>query len=607
MTSFALPVSAPSERPTERAWLLILVCWATFALCWTLPNLALLALHTDSTDDTMRLVQVRALLDGAGWYGLHQPRLDPPLGLDSHWSRFVDLPMAAFMLLGGLFLSPQGAELFALIAYPSLLFLLAMVSFVLVASRLVPGVGPIPLIAGFVACLPVLVYFKPLKIDHHNLQMTLALLLLAAAVWSPHKRLAAIGGGVCAAFTPAIGFEALHVLGAVEVMVLGMALFGDEKARRAGTLWFTAQAIAIIPVYLLNTPPGWWMRMGCDALQLNVVAILFLGSAGAAACLHFGARLPILQRALLTGLAGAAAVGFGIWLYPACLAGPNADVDPLAFSLWMNHVEEAEPLLSKLRSDPGFALMCMVFPAFALVFGIVMAARRQLDLPMLVILVTSLVASLIMFSQLRAYTYAALTGALFLTVSACRMFPGDNSIAALKRFSLCAIIPVIVILGVSYLLNPSEAAKPTASTTATHDAAAAKTMLSDEQKCTSRAAFEPLKREKPGLVLGHIDLGPAILLNTGHNAQLAPYHRADHGIVLGMELLRTPVSEAHARLVEADIDYLANCLDLPQGQASVKGMTVLNDATLGNVVVPWLEALPADPEFPGMRFWRVKR
>src|SRR3954451_16408170 len=46
------------------------------------------------TDDAMRMVQVRALLDGQGWYDLTAWRMAPPNGASMHWSRVVDVPLA---------------------------------------------------------------------------------------------------------------------------------------------------------------------------------------------------------------------------------------------------------------------------------------------------------------------------------------------------------------------------------------------------------------------------------------------------------------------------------------------------------------------------------
>ena len=43
-------------------------------------NWANTALTLGDSDDAMRLVEVRALLDGRGWFDLHEPRIAPPTG-----------------------------------------------------------------------------------------------------------------------------------------------------------------------------------------------------------------------------------------------------------------------------------------------------------------------------------------------------------------------------------------------------------------------------------------------------------------------------------------------------------------------------------------------
>src|SRR6185312_14768517 len=49
------------------------------------------------TDDAMRLVMVRDLLAGRGWYDQVIWRLQPPHGVLLHWSRLVDGGIAALM------------------------------------------------------------------------------------------------------------------------------------------------------------------------------------------------------------------------------------------------------------------------------------------------------------------------------------------------------------------------------------------------------------------------------------------------------------------------------------------------------------------------------
>ncbi|MET0668439.1 MAG: hypothetical protein ABWY66_00380 [Xanthobacteraceae bacterium] len=78
---------------------------ALLGLAWLLVALVLLLVHWPQTaetlldtDDAMRLVEMRAWLNGpgllSGWYDLHQSRLQPPDGVDMHWSRLIDAGLA---------------------------------------------------------------------------------------------------------------------------------------------------------------------------------------------------------------------------------------------------------------------------------------------------------------------------------------------------------------------------------------------------------------------------------------------------------------------------------------------------------------------------------
>ena len=56
---------------------------------------AIAGMRFPDPDDTLRLVQVRDLVAGQGWYDLRQHRVDAPHGgVPMHWSRLVDIPLA---------------------------------------------------------------------------------------------------------------------------------------------------------------------------------------------------------------------------------------------------------------------------------------------------------------------------------------------------------------------------------------------------------------------------------------------------------------------------------------------------------------------------------
>ena len=131
------------------------------------------------TDDNMRIMQVRGLLHGQGWYDLRQYRMNPPFGANIHWSRLVDLPIAGLILalrpfLGGAARGAMGGRDRAAAAHLLLLFALA-----LTARRLIePRAYPLAFLALFFAG-STNGMFMPERIDHHGWQLALLALSIA--------------------------------------------------------------------------------------------------------------------------------------------------------------------------------------------------------------------------------------------------------------------------------------------------------------------------------------------------------------------------------------------------------------------------------------------
>ena len=59
------------------------VLWLAAAIAVAWPAINGGVFDAMSTDDAMRLVQVRDLIGGQGWFDLFQHRLDPPGALDA--------------------------------------------------------------------------------------------------------------------------------------------------------------------------------------------------------------------------------------------------------------------------------------------------------------------------------------------------------------------------------------------------------------------------------------------------------------------------------------------------------------------------------------------
>jgi hypothetical protein len=72
-------------------------------------------------DDALRLVQLRDFLAGQSWFDSTQYRMNPPDGGPMHWSRLIELPLAALILLLRPLFGQPVAEMVAGSAVPLLL------------------------------------------------------------------------------------------------------------------------------------------------------------------------------------------------------------------------------------------------------------------------------------------------------------------------------------------------------------------------------------------------------------------------------------------------------------------------------------------------------
>src|SRR5205814_5174995 len=158
------------------------------------------------TDDNMRIMQVRALLHGQGWFDLRQYRLNPPYGANIHWSRLVDLPIAGLILGLRPFLGGAGAERWAVAIAPLLPYLLLLFSVALTARRLLGEAAYPWAILGIWLAASTNGMFAPERIDHHGWQLAL-LALSVASIADPDKLRGGIVLGLSTALSLGIGLE----------------------------------------------------------------------------------------------------------------------------------------------------------------------------------------------------------------------------------------------------------------------------------------------------------------------------------------------------------------------------------------------------------------
>ncbi|MEN0001983.1 MAG: GtrA family protein, partial [Pseudomonadota bacterium] len=151
-----------SLSTTSRVWLAALLGTLVFALIQ-------FATYTPdgfpNNDNLLRMIHVQDLLAGQGWYDPVQYRLGLEGGTVMHWSKLIDAPIAALVLVGG--------KAFAAAAWPGLLAFVALAGLVLGAVRTGGTETILPASVIGVAALWSVGAFSIGAFDHHNVHVVL--------------------------------------------------------------------------------------------------------------------------------------------------------------------------------------------------------------------------------------------------------------------------------------------------------------------------------------------------------------------------------------------------------------------------------------------------
>ncbi len=180
---------AQEAEPPLRA--VVLIFWSAFAVALVVTRiLHPQLLRSQDPDSFLRIVQVRDLVAGQGWFDLVQHRMDPPGGALLQWSRMVDAPLAALVILGKA--TGHRRESGADRCWPLLLLLGLMAAAAAVGQKL--G-GRASRRSGHWCSLlffidPLILYL-PGDIDHHNAQIALMLATVALCAAAEEGRASA--------------------------------------------------------------------------------------------------------------------------------------------------------------------------------------------------------------------------------------------------------------------------------------------------------------------------------------------------------------------------------------------------------------------------------
>jgi hypothetical protein len=605
MSDRLLKVDGPTANSSDATGLKVMtaVLWLAVVTALAIPAIKGGVFDAMATDDAMRLAEVRDLIGGQGWFDLAQHRLDPPGGGSMHWSRLIDLPLAALVLMLRPFAGSHGAEAIMLVLWPALLFAATLLLISGIAKRMVDGPGQTA--ARFAAVLlaalasPALIHYRAGAIDHHNAQIVLLLALILLTTELERSSVKAGLAGLAAALSLAVGLEMLPAVGSIGVVILGLLVWKGAAVDRPVSVFGAALvgsslllALGLLPLPSLGAPV-------CDAFGGPVLLL----AAGGGMTLMAIAVIDSWYRSFSVRLTTAVIAGLVLVvtffrLFPGCLASPYAQVDPLVTSFWLDHVAETMSIQTLYELEPQKIPGFYGFPLLTLGLAIAASIRCDVTARFRWLVATVALVALVSISlwEQRGSAAANMVAAPLFAVSLASLWPARKHARLLALAALVASPTGFALSGLAARPLIDHVIKPQW-TVAPDDAVSS---------CRDVSSVAPLAALPPGRVMAPIDLGPAILVATPHAVFAAPYHRNNDGNLAMLNAMLDGPDAARTILRDRHVDYVVLCRGAPE-QIDFKRLAPdgLAMRLLRNDVPDFLGAIELDPASQ-LAVWRVR-
>jgi hypothetical protein len=552
-------------------------------------------------DNLLRLVEVRDLLAGQGWFDLHQYRMGLEGGFVMHWSRLVDAPIAAIVLAASALTGSRPlAEDVAQVLWPALLFW-STLFFTARAARSFGGGGAVlPAILIGAAGYYFIGIYDPGALDHHNVQLMLTMASLALLLEAPARRWAALFSGLCAALTLAVGMETVPYVATIGVCV-SLLFVADANGERAIARDFGLGFVGVAALVFVTTiPPSTWGVAQCDAFSIAQFAVAAIAGIGLAAIASIEPATRSWQRRLASLAALGVVLGVVVAaLFPQCLSAPYASLDPRLKELWLDHIDEAQSLFTLLVRDPARVAARYATPLVAIILMALHFRRgdwRRQD---------SLVAALLVVAfvvgawQLRGTTFSIAFAVIPLSAWIAKWRVRAESGASLGVALRLAAVWLVSI-------NPVWTGVAAAASVAFEKGTAVADNGATDKGCEKKVTFAPLGGMASTTVLTISNLGAPALVYSGHRVFAGPYHRNVAGNLLALDAFLGSADDAHSIVQAHRVGLVAIC------PGNVESRTLTRKAPQGFLagllqgkVPDWLE--PVSEKGSPIELYRVRQ
>jgi hypothetical protein len=581
----------------DRHWLSwVLIAWLAVCIFLVIQrqnNIYWLSLG--DTDDNMRLMQVRALLHGQGWYDLTNYRLDPAMGgFNIHWSRLVDLPIAGIILALQPFIGTAAAEKWACGIAPLLPLALTFIGISLTVRRLVsPVAWPLAIVTLF-ACSSTLGMYLPLRIDHHGWQLA-CLALTVAGLADPKRARGGAVVGISSAVSLTIGLELLPYCAIAGAVIAFRWIWDEGEKRRMQAYGLTLSGGTALGFVAFASNANQAMR--CDALTP-----VYLSTMVAAGALLFALTLARPQRREVRfAMAAVAGVAIGVAFalcFPQCLGRPE-NVTPELQHIWLDNVREARPIYRNALEN---ALPMGALPVIGLI-GALFATWASRGTTRFVgwtsLAMLAAFGGLALLWQIRVAPAAqmlSVPGAVWLAWVIVPWCLGH-------RLMLVRVVGPVVALVIASgffvgVLTPYlNFDKPNPNVSSSNRA---------NNQCMFSGQLRMLDRIPAATMFTHVDMGPRLIVVTHHNAVAGPYHRNGQAILDVHHAFTGPASAFRPIAAAHQAKYLLICPNLAETTVyRARSPDGFYGQLNRNKVPNWLEPIQLWPNTP-YKLWRIR-
>lgn len=560
-------------------------------------------LYFGDPDDRMRALQVRELVHGGKFFDLTLSFIVLPESYSSHYSRLVDLPYFLIAMAGLPWLGTEAALEVAFLIWPPVMLVVFLWLAYSTARKINLGDMGIGQILVLVMLLGLAILeFSPGRIDHHNVQLLL-MMIMAAGLVSGRRR-GAWALGIAAACSIAVGLECIPYivagLGGLTIVATVRPNEHLDQLTSAGAGF----ALTAIPAGYLSLGPDGIFARSCDAIGAPWVSAI-VAAGVILALVPLAWPLPLFRegRSALAfrfaSLAVPAAMAGALLAYrfPECIGDPYGNVFGIARELWFDRIGQEKPLTAIVTGGSLPVAVLGGIYSFITVVGGWHAVRRfragdSAPILLIFIAVTSLIVFFMLFRSVR---FTAAFVPMFLPAAfdlRNRAFPrgGAGEISA-KRWLIAATLVPATMIGSVLAVGEAEENPPSVFDQ----------MLVDDCK---NQDISVLGRVEGGIVLASYAMSYRIAEEyPGHRISAVPLHRAAPAI---SRLLKayTETDPEKRNSALAAYDYLAVCAR-NLGVADLD-RTPLFEALVAGETIAGLEPVetPANTAF---RLYRINR